>query len=574
MGWREGRWISMSADKPVPYLTQQIIPYIGNKRRLLPLIKKAVDLALPGGSQGKRFLDLFSGSGVVARLAKYLGFEVAANDWEHYSYILTYAYLCIDRRELEAMFTLWGGVEGIIAHLNSLPRPQHEYIARYFCPKDDERPDYRTERLFYTRYNGLFIDKVRNEIESLYPEREVESDEKLYKEKVLLLALLLYGAATHTNTSGVFKAYHKGFGGHSRDALGRIMKPITLPYPQLIDSERRMRVYREDAKIVVKAESAADRPYDIVYLDPPYNQHQYGSNYHMLNTIVLWDAIPMNESISPGKGGQNRAGIRKDWVKTRSDYCYRDRALAAFEDLIGSINSHNILISYSTEGTIPFDSMIDVCAARGKVSLVTDEYVKYRGGRQSLYRLNNNVEFVIIVDMTKRSAGSDRRRIDESILYRKLLLQAKKCYSRERLEEHFLVDPVSCSIGIGDGGSAYWIVTKYLHRIDEKSFESVVERLSGRERKKLLELLLLCECREMTEEIDETIRVLDGGGGDTFVLRLPTALKKICHRKYEELFYRYLAKIKYLKNLYPSLYPRIEGKVSEIEALATRRFIG
>ena len=28
---------------------------------------------------------------------------------------------------------------------------------------------------------------------------------------------------------------------------------------------------------------------DIAYLDPPYNQHPYGSNYHVLNTVAVWD---------------------------------------------------------------------------------------------------------------------------------------------------------------------------------------------------------------------------------------------------------------------------------------------
>ena len=32
----------------------------------------------------------------------------------------------------------------------------------------------------------------------------------------------------------------------------------------------------------------------IAYLDPPYNQHAYGSNYHVLHSVSLWDkpAVP------------------------------------------------------------------------------------------------------------------------------------------------------------------------------------------------------------------------------------------------------------------------------------------
>src|SRR5664280_420803 len=53
------------------YVYAQLIPYIGNKRKLLPLIARAIDAT--GTPVGATFVDLFSGSTVVARLAKTLG---------------------------------------------------------------------------------------------------------------------------------------------------------------------------------------------------------------------------------------------------------------------------------------------------------------------------------------------------------------------------------------------------------------------------------------------------------------------------------------------------------------------
>ena len=58
------------------YLYNQLIPYIGNKRKLLDLI--ALGIERTGLSSGV-FLDLFAGSGVVSRLAKVLGFAVMSN---------------------------------------------------------------------------------------------------------------------------------------------------------------------------------------------------------------------------------------------------------------------------------------------------------------------------------------------------------------------------------------------------------------------------------------------------------------------------------------------------------------
>jgi adenine-specific DNA-methyltransferase len=572
----------MQEYKDCPYLTAQIIPYIGNKRKLLGLIQRAIYQAVGNDTGRLTFLDLFSGSGVVSRLAKYLGFEVYANDWEHYSYIINFAYLCINRGDLRGMYGGRGGIAGARLYLNTLapPSPGEEYIARYFCPKNDSAPDYRTERLFYTRENGIFIDKVRNEIEALYPEEPFCNDTVRGKEKTLLVALLLHGAATHTNTSGVFKAYHKGFGGLSQDALSRILRPISLPHPVLIDSARTMHVYRENANSLVKQKRFSQTLFDIAYIDPPYNQHQYGSNYHMLNTIALWDAVVLNERISPGEPRQNRGGIRSDWVDTRSEYCYKDKAASALYDLVAHTNARRILISYSTEGSIPFERLIDICAKRGKVSLVTNEYVKYRGGRQSPYRLNNNIEFVIIVDTEKRSTGRDIAGIDRRILYRKLLLQAKKYYNRERLALYFDADPLSGRIVFREKSDSCSIETERLFKIDGLSLGAAVEGISENGRKSLYERLRHCECRDVAEQIDETIRVVREDKEcnsmqmkSAHIRGLPALLKKICYKKYETLFSTYLERIKRLKAQCPRSYERIERKVIEVEALSKKRFI-
>jgi adenine-specific DNA-methyltransferase len=219
-----------------PYLKTQLIPYIGNKRSLQGRLAQ-VFRRIAGGtpSPGQPFLDPFAGSGAVSRLARFLGFRVIAGDWEFYAYVLNFAHLCVGRSEGAGLFAASGGMQGVIEDLNRLPAPAESdlYIAQHYAPANTESADYRVERLFYTRENALRIDAIRARIESLYPGFELQGDRK--KEKFLLLAALLYQSATHTNTSGVFKACHKGFGGHSRDALSRILAPIRLQAPELVD---------------------------------------------------------------------------------------------------------------------------------------------------------------------------------------------------------------------------------------------------------------------------------------------------------------------------------------------------
>ena len=76
-------------------------------------------------------------------------------------------------------------------------------------------------------------------------------------------------------------------------------------------------------------EFLAGRSADICYLDPPYAVHQYGSNYFMLNTIARWDRPPVSEERGPDGRLRQKAGIRADWKRTRSAFCYRDTAAAA-----------------------------------------------------------------------------------------------------------------------------------------------------------------------------------------------------------------------------------------------------
>ena len=90
-------------------------------------------------------------------------------------------------------------------------------------------------------------------------------------EKYLLLSLLLQQAAMHTNTSGVFKAYHKGFWGFSKDALGRILKRIQIEKPVLRDSQYKCYVFKRDANKLIKEKSFNNIDFDITYIDPPYN---------------------------------------------------------------------------------------------------------------------------------------------------------------------------------------------------------------------------------------------------------------------------------------------------------------
>ncbi|WP_157147868.1 DNA adenine methylase [Brachyspira pilosicoli] len=387
------------------YLKNNLIAYIGNKRRLLPFIENAFLNILEEDKNIKTALDLFAGSGSVSRLLKTLNLKVYSNDWEYYSYILNYAHICINEKDVKNMFKHTGGVENTINIINNIEtiNDKDRYISKYYAPLDDNNPDLKNERLFYTQYNATRIDIIRHNIEELYKNKVINKKEYYY-----LLASIIYEGATHTNTSGVFKAFHSGFGGRNKDALKRILSPISLKELSLYDGIKGEVSMLDANEYVLKNK---DKHFDLVYLDPPYNQHQYGSNYHLLNTIALWDKPEINREIYINGKKTDKGGIRKDWVKTKSDYCYKKTAKDAFKNLIDNINASHIVLSYSTDGIIDYDDLISILESKGKLKIVTSEYTKYRGAKRSVINKTKNVEYLFIVDTKKTNKNNKNNNI-------------------------------------------------------------------------------------------------------------------------------------------------------------------
>ncbi len=375
------------------YLTDQLIPYIGNKRKLLGLIGQAVEMT---GLSGGTFLDLFAGSGVVGRFAKLSGFRVIANDWEPYARIINSAYISTNRTP---PFECFGGAEAFCEHLNALPGVRG-YIARHYCPADDEAPDTRTERMFFTQANGRRLDAIREELCSLREDGAISQCEH-----DLFVAALIFGTSWCSNTSGVFKGFHRGWGGATQTAWYRIREPLQIRVPRLYDNGQDNLTLQEDAALL-----APRLDCDIAYLDPPYNQHQYGANYHLLNTVALWDKPGIPESISPQRG--DKAAIRRDWREARrSAFCVRALAAGEMERLAGSLRARWILVSYSTDGLIPAEELVRALHRAGRLSWVHRPYKRYRVSSQRPSPRSHTIEFVLVVETAAAPDTRSRDRV-------------------------------------------------------------------------------------------------------------------------------------------------------------------
>ncbi|MBQ0166213.1 MAG: DNA adenine methylase [Treponema sp.] len=353
------------------FLTSQIITYIGNKRALIGDIEKElISCKKELGKERCTCVDLFSGSGIASRMMKKHADVLIANDLEQYSYVLNSCYLTntcdFDRkaydafkadidREMSMRFEAGGALKDA--------RPIEGIIAQNYAPKDDEHIQ-KGERAFYTRENALRIDTYRALIESVVTDRSMRR---------FFLAPLITEASIHTNTSGVFKGFYKDtktglgcFGGSGRNALSRICGQITLPEPVLSAFDSDVRLFREDAVML----SGMLGNIDIAYLDPPYNQHPYGSNYFMLN-LILNNRIDCPVS--------RVSGILSNW--NRSSFNKERYALASLEQIIRQLDAKFIIVSYNSEGFISFDEMQQMLGRYGTVKTTALNYNTFRGSR-------------------------------------------------------------------------------------------------------------------------------------------------------------------------------------------------
>ncbi len=552
------------------YLTRQLIAYIGNKRRILGFLYRIFS-RLQEKHPIHTFLDPFAGSGAVSRLARQMGYRVAANDWEEYSRIINSTHITLSPAEAEELFGGFGGIETTLEYLNTLTgEPQRPLISRFYAPASTEKADYRTERLFYTRENALFIDRVREEIDRLWPQGGRAHD--------LLMALLLYEAATHVNTSGVFKAYHKGFGGHSRDALSRIMAPMEIEYPVLIDGAAGCEVQQLDA-----ADFLNPRSGDLCYLDPPYNIHQYGSNYHLLNTIARWDFPPINNEIGPDGRLESKAGIRTDWKQTRSDFCSKGAAPAALRRVLDATDTRWVVLSYNSEGIIPMEQLMDILSEFGHIEIHSLDYVTYRGGRQSIHRRTYNTEFQLVVEHRSEwgAAGqSSRQSARQPSLQRFLpahriqsLLQG--AFVPERLQDHFRTEGNRVNL---HPGSDVWLSTEQLYSFIEVPSLQQLQALSLESLQAVEHKLKAAACRDRQEELAVVRRLMcaeeNPAARRRYQKKVLHILKKFTHRKYRHEWESEIARLQELLSEDGAQLEVLRAGLQELIDLGRRRFDG
>ncbi len=366
----------VAAGESPAFLSEQLITYIGNKRSLLPFLGRGLQHVKKRlGKEKLDCLDLFSGTGIVARYFKAHCNRLLANDLELYSRITGECYL--SNREDLAGLELDETERFLQSQIEKNLRPG--FITELYAPKS-EAAIQADDRVFYTRKNAIYLDTARQAI-SLLPEETQR----------YFLAPLIAKASVHANTSGVFKGFYKSkegigqYGGNGRDALTRILGDIRIGTPIFSRFSCEVAVRQEDANRLVKELSDAD--FDLTYLDPPYNQHPYGSNYFMLNLVASYERPAETSRVS---------GIPVDW--NRSKYNQKTAAEEALLEVIDACPSRFVMISYNSEGFISQGQFLRRLQSRGKLTTLEAPYNTFRGSRNLRARAIHVTEFLYLLE--------------------------------------------------------------------------------------------------------------------------------------------------------------------------------
>jgi adenine-specific DNA-methyltransferase len=122
-------------------------------------------------------------------------------------------------------------------------------------------------------------------------------------------------------------------------------------------------------------------------MDPPYNQHPYGSNYFMLNLLVDYAKPDEYSEVS---------GIPKGW--NRSAYNTKKSALPALLDLAENLPAKFLLVSFSDDGFLDPAELASQLSAVGKCDVFDNEYNTYRASRNLRDRSLKVTEHLFLVD--------------------------------------------------------------------------------------------------------------------------------------------------------------------------------
>lgn len=314
------------------------LSYIGSKMKLLDWIKGSIETYTNKKiNEIKSFVDLFSGTGVVGYYMMQKGIKnVTSNDIQHYSYIVSSVWTQRDINidKIKKLIEEFNEMEVNAESFENLEIDTSNFFIYNTYSQASIPP-----RMYFTKDNALKIDIIRQEIEKSKSELSIQ-------EYNLLIKILLYASTKVGNISSTWGAYLKTF---KKTALDKIVLDTSMLDLLLERNNINHTVYNKD--IIHLLNENDFNSTDIVYLDSPYNNRQYSSNYFVLEAISKYNSPEIKNGIT---------GLLKETNEGSKIFCSKVNAKRSFETILSKIKSKFIFISYSSDSIVSKDDMIKI----------------------------------------------------------------------------------------------------------------------------------------------------------------------------------------------------------------------
>lgn len=355
--------------------------YLGNKDSLTaPIVQLLERKGLV--KRNLVFFDAFCGMGGVSDAVKMSYDHLIVNDSLRCATVFTlgrlYSHVC----------TFAGLGFDPIAFLNNSDDRREGFIYANYSPGG-------SDRMYFSEHNAARIDYFRFQIEEWLRQALINENEYVY-----LLACLLESVSHVANTAGVYGAFLKHWD-------GRALKDIEFcAVPSAAGDCGAVEWHNDRIENFI-----ADVDCDILYLDPPYTQNQYGTQYHLLETLILDDDPPL----SPITGSRPTAPMRSDWSKMF-------HAHILFDKIVAETKARHIILSYNNDGLMTKDFIESTLKRYGRedsYECIAIDYKKYNntkcrganGHQEYLFYIEKKPADQIVVESPLNYTGSKTKMV-------------------------------------------------------------------------------------------------------------------------------------------------------------------
>jgi adenine-specific DNA-methyltransferase len=327
------------------------IRYMGSKYKLLPTLHGVFSEL-----GGETALDAFSGSGVVAYLLKAQGYTVTANDFMHFPATIARA-----------------AVENSTATLSL------DLVEQICGPAADDRDFISTkfDGIFFAAEDRRFLDSAWSHIDQLSGH-----------ERDLATAALILSAA-RKQPRGVFTFTGTRYNDGRRDLalpMADHFRQHAAAYNATVFTNG-----REHTALCGDVAALDGRPYDMVYLDPPYappkDDADYMKRYHFLEGLsVYWRGQEIMEETKT-----------KKIAKKFTPFAYKRTVEEALSKTFHQFqDSGAIVLSYSSNAVPGKDRIVELLSeVKPCVDVIAVDH-SYSFGTHSTAQRNAVSEYVFV----------------------------------------------------------------------------------------------------------------------------------------------------------------------------------